>query len=290
MSIRKLLFVMAITIIVSGTTLQAGWKAKQIGEVSGLSVPESVLYDEARDLVFISNIEAKKGEFWFDDGKGFISLLTPDFKMKSLRLVNSEPGKIINSPKGMAAVNNHIYFTDNRRLMRASINNPAMVEQVVNTTFAGINDMVAYDGLIWVSDGAAGVVFGIDPLKGIEVVVKAPKGVNGITFYRGTLFAVSWGLHDVFELDSTGVKPPKPFNLASHFTNLDGIEVMDDGTFIVSDFKGHKVCTITPDRKTVETIIEQNSAADIGYNRAKNILFVPSFLNNRAVAYQLYKD
>ncbi len=284
-----ILLLTTITLTLVGTSAFAGWKAKQIAEVTGLAIPESVLYDETRDLIFISNIEAKKGEFWFDDGKGFISLLNPDFTMKSLRWVNSTPEKIINSPKGSAIVDGYIYFNDNRRLMRASINNPSIVERVLDTTFAAINDMVAHGGQIWVSDGKAGVVFGIDPEKGIKTIVPAPAGVNGLTFYKDTLYAVSWKLHEVYELDAAGVKPPKAFGLASHFTNLDGIAVLDDGTFLISDFKGSKVCTVSADRKTVETIIEMQSPADIGLNRGKNILYVPSFLGNKAFAYQLIK-
>lgn len=290
MFIFRYLLLLMITIALTGSTLFAGWKAKQIGEVTGLDIPECALFDEARNQIFISNIETSKKEFWVDDGKGFISLLTPDFKMASLRLVNSTPDNIINAPKGMSAVNDYIYFNDNRRVMRASISNPAMVERVVGTTFGAVNDMVAYDGQIWVSDGKAGVVFGIDPAKGVKTVVKAPAGVNGITFFRGEMFAVSWALHDVFELDASGVKGPVAFGLASNFTNLDGIEILDDGTFIISDFKGNKVTTITPDRKTVETIIEITTPADMGLNRSKNILYVPSFRGNKAVAYQLYQD
>lgn len=55
------------------------------------------------------------------------------------------------------------------------------------------------------------------------------------------------------EIDTSGKQPPQPFGLADHFTNLDGIEVLEDGTFIVSDFVGDKVCLISPDRKTVTT-------------------------------------
>ena len=52
-----------------------------------------------------------------------------------------------------------------------------------------------------------------------------------------------------------GKTPPKPFGLAAHFKSLDAIEVLDDGTFLVSDFPGNKVCTISADRKTVRKII-----------------------------------
>ena len=91
----------------------------------------------------------------------------------------------------------------------------------------------------------------------------------------------------VYELDPSGDNPPVAFGLAEHFTNLDGIEVLDDGTFIVSDFKGNKVCSISADRKTVETLAELDSPADIGIDRSRNLLYVPQFMQNKAVIYKL---
>jgi hypothetical protein len=101
------------------------------------------------------------------------------------------------------------------------------------------------------------------------------------------MFGVSWGLHEVYELDPAGKEEPKPFGLAKHFKGLDGIEVLDDGTFIVTDFVGGKVCTISPDRKTVHEIIAVHSAADIGLDRQRRMLYVPSLMSNAVSAYKL---
>jgi len=103
------------------------------------------------------------------------------------------------------------------------------------------------------------------------------------------MFGVSWHLHEVFELDPTGKQPPQPFGLASEFVNLDGIVVLPDGTFIVSDFKGHRIATITPDRKTVRTLCELDSPADISIDPDKGILYAPEFHQNRVRVYRLKK-
>jgi sugar lactone lactonase YvrE len=140
---------------------------------------------------------------------------------------------------------------------------------------------------VFVSDTEAGKVFAYDPNGWREI--KAPKGVNGITFFKDRMFAVSWDLHEVYELDAAGKDEPKPFGLAGHFKALDGIEVLDDGTFIVSDFDGGKVCTISPDRKKVDTLLTCESPADIGLDRARGLLYVPQFLKNRVLVFQLAK-
>jgi hypothetical protein len=77
------------------------------------------------------------------------------------------------------------------------------------------------------------------------------------------------------------------FGLDRHFTNLDGIEVLDDGTFVVSDFTGNKVCTIPPDRSRVDTLVETPTPADIGLNRKAGLLYVPQFTSDTLSVYRL---
>ena len=66
-----------------------------------------------------------------------------------------------------------------------------------------------------------------------------------------------------------------------------GIEVLDDGTFIVSDLPAKKVFSVSPDRKTVRTLAELDSPADIGLDRKRNLLYVPQFFKNQAVVFKL---
>ena len=101
------------------------------------------------------------------------------------------------------------------------------------------------------------------------------------------MFGVSWDLHEVYELDPSGKAAPVAFGLASHFKNLDGIEVLCDGTFVVSDFMGDTVCIITPDRTTVHPLIKTPSPADMGLNRKAGLLYVPQFMKDKLSVYQL---
>lgn len=291
MKIAGLLIVFVGMVVYSSSGF--AWTAEQIAAIdasAGLNIPECVLVDAANDAMYISNIEAGGGNYWFDNGTGYIALVNSDFTVKEIRWVDTQPENVINSPKGMALLGDYLYFNDNKRLMRVALNDPKAVEQVVDTEFGGVNDLVAYDNLIWTSDTFEGKVFAVDPETGaIAKEIPAPASVNGITFFDGKMFAVSWDLHEVFELDPAGKEEPKAFGLADHFVNLDGIEVLDDGTFIISDFVGNKVSTISPDRKTVNTLIEVLYPADIGLDREKGILYVPQFYGNQAFAYQLSK-
>ena len=267
--------------------LSAEQVAVIMGDGEGLNVPECTLPDPAAGVVYISNIETATEGYWVDDGKGFISLVTSEGQVKELRWLESTPDAPLNAPKGMCILGGYLYFTDNSRLMRCSIEKGGPAEQVPLPGAKRLNDLATDGRGVWVSDVEAGKVYAVDPREGACREIKAPEGVNGLTFHGGKMFAVSWALHEVYELDPAGEKAPEPFGLAEHFTNLDGIEVMDDGTFIVSDLKGNKVSSIAPDRKTVRTLVELDSPADIGLDRGRGLLYVPQLIKGRAMAYKL---
>lgn len=261
------------------------WTATELVVTEGFHVPEGCVLDETAGVVYVSNIESAEGEYWTDDSKGYIATLGTDGKVIKQHWINSETSMILHAPKGMCLVGKYLYFSDNTRVMRCEVGTGDNVE-VVATGFKKANDMATDGKDAWVSDGGAGEVFCIKP-DGSKVKIQAPESVNGITFHGDKMYAVSWDLHDLYELDSTGAKEPVPFGLADHFTNLDGIEVLDDGTFIVSDFMGNKVSTVSADRKTVKTLVELESPADFSINRKEMLLYVPQFMKNKVVTYQL---
>lgn len=149
-----------------------------------------------------------------------------------------------------------------------------------------LNDAASDGEAVYVSDWKAGKVYRVDPAGDVREV-RAPESVNGITFHGGKMFAVSWDLHDVYELDPKGKGEPIAFGLASHFKGLDGIEVLDDGTFVVSDLRSDRVMTVDPDRRTVRPLVEAECPADIGVDREAGLLFVPEFLAGRVAVYRL---
>ena len=262
------------------------WRVEELALIENLDLPECVAPDPARGVVYISNMVTATLAYWTDDGNGFISLAATDGQMKKLRWLESTSSAPINDPKGMCILKGRLYFNDNTRLMRVPLDGSALAEQIPIPGAQKLNDLVTDGEAVWVSDTGAGKVFRVEE-SGSRREVPAPAGVNGLACHKGLLFAVSWTLHEVYELDPAGVKPPKPFGLASHFANLDGIEVLDDGTFLVSDFKGNKVCTIAPDRKTVRTLVELETPADVGLDRGRGILYVPQVSKNRVTVFRL---
>jgi len=268
-----------------------GWTAKLVRSVEGFSVPECTLVDSATGKVYVSSIacphEGDGTQYWTADGTGFVSLLNPDGILDQVRWVESQPQAPLNSPKGLCIWGGVLHVADLHMIHRFNISDRRPLASIQITGARRINDLATDGQALYASDTAAGKVYRI--AEGRISLVKAPEAVNGITFHEGRMYCVSWTRHEVFELDPTGKLPPKAFSLAWYFTNLDGIEVLDDGTFLVSDFMGNKICVISPDRKHVRTLIRVESPADIGINREEGLLFVPMVDRDRVEVYQLRK-
>ena len=264
------------------------WTATRKAILEGMNAPESFVIDPATGVGYISNIEAAPDKLWADDQKGFISRVMPGGILDEVRWKDGTEGNKLSSPRGMCIYDGAIFVADNTRVCRLALDTAGTEGPVKGLEGVRLNDIATDGSGVFVSDTGAGKVYRIIGRAITEI--KAPEGVNGITFHGGKMYAVSWTLHDVFELDPEGKADPKPFGLAKHFMALDGIEVLDDGTFIVSDYEGNKVCTIAPDRETVHTLCKAKLVADIGLAPRSGLLFVPQLSANNVVVYTLDRN
>lgn len=264
------------------------WTLEKVGMIEGFSTPEGVLADRSNGTVYVSNVDTTRAGAWDVDGRAFLSRLKPGGEVDILRFLESTAKAQLNAPKGMCMLNGKLYVADINRVLQISLGDAPTAKPIELFHAKRLND-VATDGKdIYVSDTAGGRVFKLGSSKYAHKTIKAPAAVNGITFHKGAMFAVSWALHDVYELHPADPDAaPTPFRLARHFTNLDGIEVLDDGTFLVSDYKGGKVCSITPDRKSVETLVRVGTPADMGLDRERKLLYVPMFEPDKVAVYKL---
>jgi DNA-binding beta-propeller fold protein YncE len=257
-----------------------------IKEVEGLSIPEGFAIDPATGDVYLSNIVTSDEGYWVDDNAGFISKLDSAGNITELKWLDSTQAQPVHSPKGMTVLDGYLYFNDNTQLKRVPLTGEKKVEIIPLPVTENLNDLANDGKSVWVTDTKLGKAYKVNT-DGTFKEIPAPESINGITTFNGKVFAVSWDLHEVYQLDPNGDKQPEPFGLSEHFTALDAIEVLPNGTFIVSDFKGNKVAAILPDRKTVIKLAEVESAADIAIDRDKKILFVPMLMMDKARVYKM---
>lgn len=266
---------------------RSSFTAEEVVTISGFSQPESVLYDPQSGLAYVSNIDCEPGENWVDDGRGSVSVIGKDNRVEASPLVESTPDGVINGPKGMCVLDGRLYFADNGRVMRCTLSGDSL--EIFAEGFEAANDLATDGREVWVSDGAAGKIHALSP-DGGRREIQSPLGINGLTFFGEQMFGVCWTPHEIYELDPSGGKAPVPFGLERHFKALDGIEVLDDGTFIVSDMVGNKVFTVSPDRSTVGKLLDISGPADIGINRKDMMLYVPQTDKNEVRVYRVRMD
>jgi DNA-binding beta-propeller fold protein YncE len=263
------------------------WTAQEMGSVGNLAQPECAVVERTTGGVFVSSMQTDEADYWADDGRGFISMLRPRGIPAAIEWKTGVEAQPLNSPKGMCVLGGMLYVADNTRVVAFPLFDDTRMTPVMGVTGERLNDMASDDTAVYVSDTAAGKVYRLDR-EGVRLV-KAPAGVNGITFFRGRMYAVSWTEGEVYELDPSGEGEPRPFGLRGQFVTPDGIEVLDDGAILVSDLHGNRIALIAPDQKTVTTLIKVDWPADIGLDRARGLLYVPQFEKNRLTVYQLEK-
>ena len=141
-----------------------------------LRVPESVLYDEARNILYVSNINGKSAE---RNGQGFISKVSLDGKIEVLKWVTG-----LNAPKGSAIYENKLYVSDIDHLVEIDVKTGKIVAKYPAAGAQFLND-VATDasGNVYITDMSAAnsVIYKLSNgtmtvwMKGPEI--KMPNGL-----------------------------------------------------------------------------------------------------------------
>ena len=289
--LRTLLLTSCLVALFANLATAGEWSARKVHEITGFNIPECVVVDAAGKTAYVSNVAAARdGEgydrFWQHDGVGFISRLKLPSAVDVLKWQESDADFRFSGLKGMCLHDGWLWVTDIDRVVRFSLDGKRKPEVVEVPGAKALNDMASDGKFAYVTDSGTGKCYRLHPGKAHDSI-PAPEGINGITFADGKMYAASWGMKEIYELDPAGKKEPRAFGLTAHFTTPDGIEVLADGTFLVSDSEGNQIVTISADGKTVKKIIDTAAPADIGLDRERGLLYVPLFFESRVEVYQL---
>lgn len=252
---------------------------------SVLKVPESVLYDQQNKVLYVSNID---GEPWGKDGKGFISKLSLDGKVITKEWVTG-----LNAPKGMGLYKNKLYVADLSEMVVIDIAKGVIVSRLKVTGATGLNDItIAPNSILSVSDSKNKMVytFPVDFFKKLSLVLDSTdlKGPNGLLAYNNLLYVLDAGSLYTYKSDK---KTGKQFvEIANGMeTSTDGIENVNGNEFIVSSWSGVVYYINADGSKQVllDGRAQKINSADIGYNHAERIVYIPTFWKNTVAAYKL---
>ena len=255
---------------------QAQHRLEKLWETdSVLAIPESVLPDAKKNVLYVSLID---GAPWEVDGKGGIAKLN-----KNGKILNPYWIKGLNAPKGMAIVGKKLYVADVTEVAVINIKKGTIENRIAVENAVGLNDVTASEsGVIYVSDSRTGNVFQIEN----GIVSTYLTGFNGLNGLRsvGTDLYVATG-KDVFKVD----KNKNQTSIGIIDQGGDGIEPIGNGDFIGSAWSGYiYYLPANGERELLlDTHEEKINTADIGYDSAKKVVYVPTFFKKSVMAYQL---
>lgn len=240
-------------------------------------IPESVCYDEARDVLYVSSIKGKPTD---EDRNGFISVLTTDGEIKELKWVTG-----LDAPKGMGVLGDKLYVSDINELAEIDINTGEVVKRYPAPEALFLNDIaIDKDGNVYVSDMSATTIY---RLSGGEFKVwmddEVLTGPNGLYTEGGYLYV------GCMKILKVSLEDGSYETVADETGGIDGLEATGKNSFLFSDWTGnvYHVELGSDPLKLLDTTKAGMNAADIEYIPSKNLLLVPTFLDNRVFAYKL---
>lgn len=254
-------------------------KLEKVWEItSGLNVPESSYFNPFDNTIYVSNIVGKHD---VKDGVGYISKVSLGGKIILKEWISG-----LNGPKGMSATKQKLFVTDFTRVLEIEIRSGKILKQYKNAKSKDLNDVVvASDGRVYVTDSGSNCLFFVGK-DSLEVYLEDDliKGMNGIYTEGNNLYIGAKG-----NLLSIGLQSKEIKVLANNVGYVDGIFQLSPGAFITSDYSG-KIQLIEIGKgieKLLDTSTPKINAADLGYIPSQKILLVPTFSNNKVIAYKM---
>ena len=257
--------------------------------VSGFKTPESVRYDSAGDVFYVSNIN---GSPLAKDNNGFISRMKPDGSIDSLQLIaGGRDGVTLNAPKGLALIGDTLWVADIDAVRAFNVKTGAVVATVDFTPFKALflNDIcVGGDGALYVTDtgikpsgesmthvAGSDRIFRIDAAHHATIALASDSlhWPNGITWdASGKRFIVA-PYDKVPQILAWRPGAPQPVIIGYGSGQYDGVEILADRRLIITSWADSTVSI--RDGNVRQAIRNLPSPADIGIDTRRMHIAVP---------------
>ncbi|MEP2025578.1 MAG: hypothetical protein ABJH98_06515 [Reichenbachiella sp.] len=245
-----------------------------------LLTSESVIYDEFRDVLYVSNINAVPPTAKDDDG--FISIISTDGEILELNWVNE-----ISAPKGMGIIDSSLFVTNIDEVVEIDIPSGVIVGRYPINGAKFLNDISISSGNeVFISDTGTNTIHVLNNgdvrswLNDSSLV-----GPNGLLHQGSHLMVASYGGNEFSRID---INTKMRETITDSIPGGDGIVSYGDHYF-VSNWNGevHFVDTAGNRTLVLDTKTKGQNAADICYIPEKKLLLVPTFFGKSIVAYEV---
>ena len=252
-------------------SLQRIWETE-----ASLPIPESVLFNAAGKFLYVAQIDGKPGE---KDGKGGIAKVGLDGKIITNDWVTG-----LNAPKGMGKIGNKFYVADVTEVVEIDAKTGKILKKHEVEGAKFLNDItIDSKGNIYVSDSDTKKVHLIK--NGVvSTYYEDLTRPNGLLAVGSDLLIADAGTLKKLSSDKKITVIAEGMDKST-----DGIEQVRPGEYLVSCWAGvvYYVKADGTTQQLIDTREDKINSADIGYDSIKKIVYVPTFMKNSVVAYQL---
>ena len=264
----------------SGLMLASGAMADatEIWRTTGFSSPESVEWDAAAGVFYVTNMGADP---MGKDGDGYISTLGADGVVVAAKWATG-----LDAPKGMAIVGGKLYAADVGQLVEIDTATGAVVNRYPAPESVLLNDVIAApDGRIFVSDTFGNSIWVLEG-GAMSIFAQGPMlmGANGLTIAGTALIVANLGDASqgfdkikpgfVVSVDLTS-KAITPYGSADPSGVLDGIEPDGAGGVLFTDNMGGRLMQQAPGGAAVVVAALEPGAADLEVVLDQGLILVP---------------
>lgn len=263
--------------------------AEPLWEASGFANPESVLWDPAKKVLYVSNVKGGPPD---KDGNGYISKLSPEGKLLAEKWAVGLDG-----PKGMAVSKGRLYVSDIDRLVEIDSNTGKITKAYPAAGARFLNDVTVDDkGAVYVSDMLTNTIWRLSGGKFESWLVDPQlQNPNGLKAESTRLVVASWGpmTGEGFATTSPGNLKAVTFadkmirDLTPPFGNLDGLESDGKGGWLVSDWVAGKLFLVDRRGQPTKLMDFPQGSADIGTIPDKGIVLVPLMMDGKVQAFRM---
>ncbi len=254
---------------------------KQVWETPAtLKEPESVLYDQANNVIYVSNINNPAAG---KDGNGSVGRVSLTGTVQEVEWVIGG----MDSPKGLGLSKGLLYVADLTKVVVIDVKAGKVVRTIDVADAGMLNDItVDEQNVVYVSDSDKKRVYRLNNNQA-EVWLEKDhfQKPNGLLAHQGKFYMIDMNAGIFYEVNKKSKELRK---IADGLVGGDGI-VPFGNDFIVSNWNGeiNFVSATGKVEKLLDTKAEKVNAADIAYIPARNLLLVPTFFANKVVAYQV---
>ncbi len=243
----------------------------------GMITPESVLFDAETGILYVANINENP---WTKDGNGFISQLSTQGEIIKLKWATG-----LDAPKGMGLANGFIFVTNIDEVVKIDKITGEVIQRFTHPEAINLNDIaVSEDNRIFISDSRGPCLFELTDNLTILIQSDDVKASNGLEVEGKLLLAGQRNRIVAIDLNTLKVS-----TFISNTGSIDGLEAVGDGTYLISDWAG-KIQCVGPSQDAlvlIDTSPDKINAADIEFNVADGILYVPTFFHNSVSALKI---